>query len=532
MAIIRKRTHSIALAIVISAITALISHQFFAVPLLSIALPSLTTSILIAFLCSSGVTIDSKTADNTAQQRNQHQQSQDPVQAVSAYGGNIAIAAAEVSFAADQLQRKIHDELHDTEQLIESANTIRDSISRIVELTHNASETSDAAKNVNQKGRNALEQVLPQMQGTQQQTHENRELVSQLEAKSSQIQSVTRVISDIAEQTNLLALNAAIEAARAGEQGRGFAVVADEVRALAAKTSNATEQIGQTAEEINRQIKRTVDNSNALSDTIAATTEMIEKIDIHLGETFDFADQIQGAIKDIAGSVSDNSDGIHQISDILQQTSTRLSDNEADIRAISQRSLALSDTAEKIYESIGSEALAGIHGDALEEALQASAAIGARFEAAISNGEISQADLFDRNYQEIANTNPVKHSTRFDQFTDRVLPDIQEPVLQRHATFAYAGAVDNLGYFPTHNKRFSQPLTGNYDTDLVNNRTKRIFSDRTGSRCGSNTRTMLLQTYKRDTGEVMHDLSVPIWVNGQHWGGFRIGYRSDQPDTE
>ena len=61
---------------------------------------------------------------------------------------------------------------------------------------------------------------------------------------------------------------------------------------------------------------------------------------------------------------------------------------------------------------------------------------------------------------------------------------------------------------------------------MVNNRTKRIFSDRTGARCGSNTKPFLLQTYKRDTGEVMHDLSVPIHVDGKHWGGFRIGYRS------
>ena len=62
--------------------------------------------------------------------------------------------------------------------------------------------------------------------------------------------------------------------------------------------------------------------------------------------------------------------------------------------------------------------------------------------------------------------------------------------------------------------------------DIVNNRTKRLFDDRTGARCGSNTKPFLLQTYKRDTGEVMHDLSAPIHVDGKHWGGFRVGYRS------
>ena len=96
-------------------------------------------------------------------------------------------------------------------------------------------------------------------------------------------------------------------------------------------------------------------------------------------------------------------------------------------------------------------------------------------------------------------------------------------ILDNNDFIIYAGAVDRNGYFPTHNKKFSQPLTGNYETDLANNRTKRIFSDHTGARCGKSTQSFLLQTYKRDTGEIMHDLSAPIYVNGKHWGGFRIG---------
>ena len=106
-----------------------------------------------------------------------------------------------------------------------------------------------------------------------------------------------------------------------------------------------------------------------------------------------------------------------------------------------------------------------------------------------------------------------------------MLPDIQEPILSEECIL-YAGAVDNNGYFPTHNKCFSQPLTGNYDTDIVKNRTKRIFDDPTGSRCGNHDKNFLIQTYKRDTGEIVHDLSVPIYINDKQWGGFRIGYKS------
>ncbi len=90
----------------------------------------------------------------------------------------------------------------------------------------------------------------------------------------------------------------------------------------------------------------------------------------------------------------------------------------------------------------------------------------------------------------------------------------------------YAGAVDRRGYFPTHNRRFSQPLTGDFDKDMVGNRTKRIFDDPVGKRCGAHEMEYLVQTYRRDTGEVMHDVSAPIYIQGRHWGGFRIGFRA------
>ena len=78
---------------------------------------------------------------------------------------------------------------------------------------------------------------------------------------------------------------------------------------------------------------------------------------------------------------------------------------------------------------------------------------------------------------------------------------------------------------PTHNQAFAQPPTGDLAQDMLRCRSKRLFNDRTGRRCGSHQQRLLLQTYSRDTGELMHDLSVPLWVNGRHWGGVRLGYR-------
>jgi methyl-accepting chemotaxis protein len=108
-----------------------------------------------------------------------------------------------------------------------------------------------------------------------------------------------------------------------------------------------------------------------------------------------------------------------------------------------------------------------------------------------------------------------------------VLPAIQEALLPRHEGLVFAIACTPQGYVPTHNNAFSQPLTGDAKVDAVQNRTKRKFDDRTGIRCGSHQQAVLLQTYTRDTGELMHDLSVPIMVNGRHWGGLRLGYKPE-----
>ena len=161
----------------------------------------------------------------------------------------------------------------------------------------------------------------------------------------------------------------------------------------------------------------------------------------------------------------------------------------------------------------------------LELAEQAARAIATRFEADLASGRISAAELFDRQLQAIPGSQPVRFHSRFDAYTDEVLPALQEPLLDRHPALVYAIATTPEGYVPTHNQAFAQPPTGDLAQDMLRCRSKRLFNDRTGRRCGSHQQRLLLQTYSRDTGELMHDLSVPLWVNGRHWGGVRLGYR-------
>jgi len=165
------------------------------------------------------------------------------------------------------------------------------------------------------------------------------------------------------------------------------------------------------------------------------------------------------------------------------------------------------------------------HAEALDVAQWAAQEIGRVLEEAVAQGDISEDDLFAREYSPIANTDPLKHNAIFTPLCDEVLPAIQESVLDENpwAVFAITANVD--GYVPTHNRKFSQPLTGNREKDLAGNRARRIFSDRVGRTVGAHTDPYRLQIYRRDTGEIMFDISVPIYFGERHWGGFRIGYR-------
>jgi methyl-accepting chemotaxis protein len=144
----------------------------------------------------------------------------------------------------------------------------------------------------------------------------------------------------------------------------------------------------------------------------------------------------------------------------------------------------------------------------------------------IAAKETTQERLFSSLYYPVPKTDPPKFTTDWDRLADRDIQAIEEAVLGKSGALVYAVMVDKHGYLPTHNVRYSQPLTGNLANDLVNNRTKRIFNDRTGIAAARSKAPYFIQRYQRDTGEVMADLSVPVMVRGEHWGAVRLGYRA------
>ncbi len=439
---------------------------------------------------------------------------------------DIMIGAAETSYFVDLVEKKIELDVQTASAIVASSGKNVCTTEQIALNAERAAKVAALVRVESVAGRAEIDQGLKRISSARTEAQSASSLMSGLQEKSRRIFGFTQAITEISARTNLLALNAAIEAARAGEHGRGFAVVAGEVRQLAQRTKDASDEIGVMVREINEQAENAAQGMTKLAVGVTEAAKNVDSVHQILSNIERSSGVSEKEIGHIAHASREQVETTKVIAAAITQIRDSMLSTEAELPRAARSAMALAERAEAIAGALGESPVATPH-DAIRLAAQSAAEeVGRVFAQAINSGKITREALFDRHYMPIPNTDPPKYRTAFDAFTDRALPNIQESLLVAMSQLVYAGAVDNNGYFPTHNKKFSQALTGDYAVDIVNNRTKRIFDDRTGARCGPNTKPFLLQTYKRDTGEVMHDLSAPIYVDGKHWGGFRVGYRS------
>jgi len=210
----------------------------------------------------------------------------------------LASAADELSAQVDESRRGAEIQ---QQRVSETATAMDQMNSTVMEVARNAGEASENARATKDKaieGQELVEQVVIAIKELEQNSEELKTSMEELGVRTDSIGKVMNVITDIADQTNLLALNAAIEAARAGEAGRGFAVVADEVRKLAEKTMDATKEVGEAIGSIQESTRTNIRVSENAVESIVQSTDLASKSGDALDEIVRMveasADQIEG----------------------------------------------------------------------------------------------------------------------------------------------------------------------------------------------------------------------------------------------
>jgi methyl-accepting chemotaxis protein len=235
------------------------------------------------------------------------------VHEVSGATREVASAATEIAASSEQMSSGMHEQNTQTQQV---SAAIEQMSSTVIEVARKSAEAAGSANDAGQqadKGGEIVQSTIKEMTSIADEVHTTSDLIAELGKRGEQIGKIISVINDIADQTNLLALNAAIEAARAGEHGRGFAVVADEVRKLAERTTHATKEVADSITAIQHETNAAVQRMTTGTARVSEGVTLARQAGDALESIVAGAQNVAGMIQAIAAASEEQSAAAEEI---------------------------------------------------------------------------------------------------------------------------------------------------------------------------------------------------------------------------
>ena len=239
---------------------------------------------------------------------------------IRAAADNVASSSHELSAMSEQISGGANDQAASVTRVAAASEEMTQAVMDIARNSSNIAESVAATTKMAKEGEGIVNRSVQEVREIADTINESGKLVKSLGERSKQISEIVNVINDIADQTNLLALNAAIEAARAGEQGRGFAVVADEVKKLAERTASSTSEINNMIRTIQGEVEHSVLSMDHVSKKVVTGVELVNRA----GESLSL----------IVGSIDDLNTMLHQIASATEEMSATSNEISKDIESI------------------------------------------------------------------------------------------------------------------------------------------------------------------------------------------------------
>ncbi|MFG0249860.1 MAG: methyl-accepting chemotaxis protein [Phycisphaeraceae bacterium JB051] len=234
----------------------------------------------------------------------------------------VSAAAGHIQNSAQEMANGLENQHRQTTQVSAAVEEMNATVSEVAQKSNEAAQTSRDSGGNASNGGEVVQRTVTSIRDIAQLVNQSATEIDELGTRSQQIGQIIDVINDIADQTNLLALNAAIEAARAGEHGRGFAVVADEVRKLAERTTQATKQVADSIVAIQSQTKQAVDRMNTGTQRVTEGVHLAEEAGQALNLIVDDAGKVVTLIESIAAASAQQSQAAGEIARNVESIST------------------------------------------------------------------------------------------------------------------------------------------------------------------------------------------------------------------
>ncbi len=264
----------------------------------------------------------------------------------------VSSAASQLSAQISQAEEATMTSLSQMESTSHAMSGMNDVVLEVAHSAANASSVANDARSRADDGAKIVEQVVSSIAGVDQQATQLKQDMHRLSEHADAINTIMNVISDIADQTNLLALNAAIEAARAGEAGRGFAVVADEVRKLAEKTMQATVEVGNAIKGVQSSVDTNMHNVDSSVQNVAEATDQARQAGSSLTEILQLVDTSADQIRAIATAAEEQSSTFDEINQSISMVTQNANTMSVTMSEATQAVRELAEQAARLNELI------------------------------------------------------------------------------------------------------------------------------------------------------------------------------------